>query len=200
MRTKIKRKYKLKNKPKRKYKKINGKGIYDKTVNFFLGSRGNKLYNNERHSILYDANDKKYKPSFFMGPGTNIFARIRSGDDKKIFSKSDRSSMAHDLRYYLSDSISDIRKADKTMVNSLKKFENEKTDSKWNTRLGRWGIQGKMFLEDKLPMFFKPSTFTSFGDYKKDNIENQNLARQKLSELEQEGYGKIILKKMRKKK
>ena len=179
-------------------RKVKGKGLYDKTINFFLGSRGNKLHNNERHAILYDATDKKYKPSFFMGPGTDIFTRIRNGDDKKIFSKSDKSSMAHDLRYYLSNSHNDIRNADIKMVNSLKNFEKDKTDSKWNTRLGRWGIQGKMILEDKLPMFFKPESFTTFGDYKKDNIENQNLARQKISELEKEGYGKRKRKTKRK--
>jgi hypothetical protein len=190
----------LKNKKLIIKRKVKGKGLYDKTVNFFLGNRGNKLYNNERHAILYDATDKKYKPSFFMGPNTNIFTRIRNGDDKKIFSKSDRSSMAHDLRYYLSNSISDIRKADETMVNSLKNFEKDKIDSKWNTRLGRWGIQGKMLLEDKLPMFFKPESFTSFGDYKNDNIDNQNLAKQKLSELEKEGYGKRKKKRKTKRK
>lgn len=194
----MKTKIKTKRKYKRKSKKINGKGIYDKAVNFFLGNRGNKLYSGERHSILYNENTKKYQPAYFMGPGTNIFERLKNGDDKKIFSKADKTSLAHDLRYYLSNSHQDIRNADMKMVDKLKKLENNKEDSKWNTRIGRYGIQGKMLLEDKLKVPKK--FFTTFGDYKNDKMENQNLAKNKLQELEQEGYGKLIIKRMRKKK
>lgn len=41
--------------------------MYDKLINYFLGSRGNKLYDGERHSILYNNQTKKYQPAYFMG-------------------------------------------------------------------------------------------------------------------------------------
>lgn len=201
MKTKIKRKYKLKHKPKRKYKKINGKGIYDKVVNFFLGNRGNKLYSGERHSILYNENTKKYQPAYFMGPGTSIFERLKNGDDKKIFSKADKTSLAHDLRYYLSNDGNqgnqDVRKADLKMISKLEDLKKNKLDSNWNINQGLYGIKAKVWAEDKLKIPKKK--FTTFGDWKNDTQENQDIARNKLKELEQEGYGKLIIKRMRKK-
>lgn len=176
---------------------LKGKGIYDKTVNFFLGNRGNKLYDGEKHSVLYNNTTKKYQPAFFMGPGTNMIQRLKNNDDKKIFSKADKTSLAHDLRYYLSNELNDIRKADVKMVEKLKNIEKNKEDSKWNTLQGRLGIQSKMFLEDKLKV--PKSFFTTFGDYKNDSIENQTIAQQKLNELEQEGYGIHRAKKYKKK-
>ena len=188
---------KLKKKIKNNFNK-KGKGIYDKTVNYFLGNRGNKLYNGEKHAILYNNLTKEYQPAYFMGPGTNMIERLKNNDDKKIFSKSDKTSLAHDLRYYLSNSLDDIRLADIKMVNKLKNIELNNEDSKWNTLQGKLGIQTKMLLEDKLKIPKK--WFTSFGDYKSDIIDNQILSQNKLNELELEGYGfKKYHKKYKKK-
>jgi hypothetical protein len=179
-----------------KYKKY-GKGVYDKVSNFFLGSRGNKLYYGEKHAILKNEQGKLI-PAYFMGPGTKLHERLKNNDDKKIFSKSDKTSLAHDLRYYLSNENQDIRNADLKMISKLEDLKKNKLDSNWNINQGLYGIKAKVWAEDKLKI--PKEKFTTFGDWKNDTQENQDIARNKLKELEQEGYGHPSLAKLYKTK
>ena len=68
-------------------KKYNGKGIYDKTVNFLTGS---KLKDGEKHTIIYDPVKKKYTAANYIGPGTNLITRLINKDEPIV--KTDRVS------------------------------------------------------------------------------------------------------------
>ena len=56
-----------------------------------------------------------------------------------------------------------------------------------NNLIGAAGIKAKQILGDI--GLADTKTFTTFGDYDKASQEDQKLARERLAELEKEGYG-----------
>jgi hypothetical protein len=159
---------------------ISGGGWYDKTVNYLLPNAKNKLRNNERHAILFTKNG--FEPASFMGPGTDVIGKIR--DNVQPLNKSDRVSMAHDLRYSLSSNADGVRAADLKMVKKLNEIQKNKGDYKFNILMGKLPIQAKMKMED-LGIVGKQA-FASYGGLEADDIP---IAKAKLKELEKEGYG-----------
>lgn len=147
----------------------------------------------ENHAYLYTGSTKSnilgLERASFMGPGTNLTKRLKQNSQPKTYS--DKVSQAHDIRYGLSENISDIRIADNKMLKSLKKASKEKLDYKFNIIQGNVGINTKIFLEDKLGV--KPEFFTDFGinNLTKEEID---LYSNKLKILQQEGFGVIRMK------
>lgn len=165
----------------RQQSSILGRGWYDRTVNTLLPNSKNKLRDGERHSIMWTKNG--FEPASFMGPGTDIIGKIRDG--VKPLNQSDRVSMAHDLRYSLASNAEGVRKADLKMVKKLNSIQKNKGDYRFNILMGKIPIQAKMKLED-LGVVGR-QTFASYGGLKDDEIP---IAKAKLNELEQKGYGK----------
>ena len=160
---------------------ISGGGLYDRTINYLLPNAKNKLRDGERHSLMWTENG--FEPASFMGPGTDIIGKIKDGI--KPLNESDKVSMAHDLRYSLSSNAEGVRKADLKMVKKLNELYKNKSDYKVNILMGKLPIQAKMKLED-LGIVGR-QTFASYGGLKDDEI---SIAKAKLKELKQEGYGK----------
>jgi hypothetical protein len=129
-----------------------------------------------------------------MGPGTQIEARVARADPPRTLS--DKVAQAHDIRYAAAETVQDIRKADRKMVNTLKRIRKQKGDSSFNTLQGMKLIQAKMKLEDAGVM-----NKGSFGNLDKPNRDPPSARlTNKLDELEQEGFGSIesLKKKMMK--
>lgn len=139
----------------------------------------------ENHAYLYTGKGiLGLEKASYMGPSTLLTKRLKMNSQPKTYS--DKVSQAHDIRYGLSENISDIRKADKKFLQSLKKASKEKLDYKFNIIQGTVGINTKVFLEDKLGV--KPEFFTDFG-IDKLTTEEISLYSNKLKTLEQEGFG-----------
>lgn len=189
---------KLRDKKNRQKTPVAGKGAYDKTLNFLFGAtntrgtkRKNALRDGEKHAILQT--DKGWEPARFMGPGTKVFDRVKElkAQNKPVrgLTTADTSSLLHDIQYALARTPADIRKADKRMVQKLDEQYQSGRDTWWNTRLGKWGIQGKMLLEDW--GLAGPTTFTTFGSANEPNADPEE--RQTLESVQDElikaGYG-----------
>ena len=148
----------------------------------------------ENHAFLYtgtnNSNILGLERASFMGPGTNLTKRLKQNSKPKSYS--DTVSQAHDIRYGLSSNKNDIRDADNKFLQSLEKAKNDGLDYKFNIYQGDIGIKSKIFLEDFLKI--KPETFTDFG-IEKLSVEEINLYRNKLKELEQKGFGRYNIKK-----
>jgi len=182
-----------------KSKKLKGKGIYNKTVNYFTGSN---LKDGEMHAVIYDPKAKKYTTANYTGPGTKLLERLKAGDQPKV--KSDKVSQAHDIRYTLSKDIEGIKSADSKMVNKLKELQKNKEDSNFNIRPAKWGIQANQVLGKILPDKYYDKFINYLTNYKKANEElskdDKSLLESKLKELESEGYGFNKPKKARKRR
>lgn len=169
--------------PKRKTKRVKkptkGTGLYDTVVNKLTGS---KLRDGEKHAILYTKDG--FKAASFMGPRTSIVERLKK--NVKPITKSDKTAMAHDIRYTLAKNTDDVRDADIKMINKLSKIADEGSDYKFNIYMGKLPIQAKMKLEDwgLLPK----TAFTKAQGLK--NEADRPILEENLKRLEQEGYGK----------
>jgi hypothetical protein len=168
------------NKRKKIKPSISGEGWYDRTVNYLLPNAKNKLRDGERHAVLYTKDG--FQPASYMGPNTDLMGKIR--DNVQPLNKSDRVSMAHDLRYSLSSNAEGVRAADIKMVKKLNEIQKNKGDYKFNILTGKLPIQLKMKMED-LGIVGKQA-FASYGGLKDNEIP---IAKAKLAELEKEGYG-----------
>jgi hypothetical protein len=107
----------------------------------------------EKHAILQT--DYGLTKGSWIGPGTNIDARLARGDQG--ITPVDQASKRHDLRYSLAKDVSDIRKADVAMLREVA----ASNDRPFNKALGNIGIGGKIALESG--GFAKPEDFTTFG-------------------------------------
>ena len=179
------------------------KGVYQKgkmglrsIMNNYTGDLGTAIRNSlpdsdntarpgfsgEKHAILKLQNGKMGVANY-MGPGTNVMARLKRGDPGRT--ETDRASMAHDIRYGLAQNIEDIRNADKIMMTAVDRASKNKTDAPMNIAQARL-IKAKMGLEDV--GLLKRDAFGG-----KDNIvsaEDKVYLTGKLKGLEQQGYGK----------
>jgi hypothetical protein len=136
----------------------------------------------ERHAILKLKNGLTGIANF-MGPGTRIEERIARGDPPRTLS--DKTAQAHDLRYFKAKTTDDIRVADKTMIEALKRIKASNGDSRFNIAQGQKLIQLKMKLEDN-GIFNKGS----FGELNKAMNRLMTPAmNEKLNELKQQGFG-----------
>ncbi len=158
-----------------------GAGLWDKIANWTTGSN---MRSGERHVLLYTP--EGFKSSSYMGPSTHLHDRVKEGVEP--ITSSDRTAFAHDLRYHFANSHDDIRAADKKMVSKLDEIQKNKGDYLFNIYQGKLGIKAKMALENA--GIAKPENFTTFGEWKEDSPEDQKMLRDKLNQLEQEGYGR----------
>lgn len=143
------------------------------------------IFPGENHAIVRLPNDK-YGRANYTGPGTRVIERLRrskGGDPPRVLS--DKVSQAHDIRYTLADSVHNVREADLKMISSLRKLEQEGSDRSVNIVPAMIGIRGKVALEDF--GLLSRDAFVSVDE--KPSPEDEKLLRDKLWELEQEGFG-----------
>ena len=112
----------------------------------------------EMHAILRLPNGRPGVANW-MGPGTNVEARLQRGDPPRT--ESDRVARTHDIRYALANNNADVRVADQKMVQALKRVAASKGDSRVNIEMGLRPIQAKMLLERS--GVAKPEQFASTG-------------------------------------
>tara|TARA_R110000851_G_scaffold16414_2_gene53518 strand:+ start:451 stop:1041 length:591 start_codon:yes stop_codon:yes gene_type:complete len=140
------------------------------------------LFDGERHAPIYTKDG--FKRATYEGPGTQIIKRLLSTDPDihEPISMTDKTSMAHDIRYSLGKSKQDIRKADEKMIDVI----NQKKDEDYwiNRKVASIPIKAKMKMEN---MGLDTSKIASFGAYEG---EHKPLLENTLEKLEQEGYGK----------
>jgi hypothetical protein len=141
-------------------------------------STARPLYPGEVHTLLKLPNGKMGR-SNMMGPGTHIIDRIKRGDPPRTLS--DKESFAHDLRYGFAKNAGDVRVADNKMISKMKQIRADKSDSPFNTTQGLRLIQAKKEIEN---LTGKP--LVSFGGIPP---ADRKLAKDKLNELKQEGFG-----------
>lgn len=164
------------------------------------------MFAGEKHAILELANGKNGVANF-MGPGTQVIKRLQRGDPPRT--EADAVAKRHDIDYSLAaglstveDQLNAVRNADKRMVNSLQKIENNKGDKSRNILLGKNLIQSKMLGED-LNLISKKEFA---GPLQKLSDEEKDILLTNQAEMAQSGYGKMLpgqalknklLKKMR---
>ena len=165
----------------------------------YFGSTGTKIRNlipasdetaanqfpGERHQVLRLSNGKLGTANW-SGPGTQVVKRLKRGDKPRTLT--DKAAMAHDLRYTLADDDNELRVADQKMINKLKQLQETKADSNFNIRPARYIMQGKVTGENL--GIFKKDTFVDTSA-KLDDADRK-IVQEKLTELEQEGYGHAL--------
>lgn len=156
-----------------------GEGLYDKIANSVFGAR---LFDGEIHAPIYTKDGWKF--GSYIGPGTEIMDRIRKG--VKPVSKSDKVAQAHDLRYLAAKTPADVRAADLRMIEKLNSLQAEGKEYKFNVLMGKLPIKLKMWAEDE--GIIKKGSFADFKGFA--NADDEAVARKKLKELDQKGYGK----------
>lgn len=158
-----------------------GSGLYDRTANLLTGS-------NLRHNEIHAPQLTKRGITFgnFIGPNTDIVGRIKDGTEP--VSEADTISQTHDIRYSLAESNADIRDADKKMLKRIKHAKKNKLDFKTNLKIAEKPIQAKIIAEDL--RLIKKGSFGDVGSKEKLDPEDVELLKNKLSKLEQKGYGK----------
>lgn len=138
-------------------------------------------YPGEKHMPLM-VKDGIMKLANFVGPGTKIFKRLREGS--KPLNETDKTAMAHDIRYTLARSKADGRDADKKFVNKLNEVVRNGKDFKINADTARKIIASKMAAEDL--GFLNPEKF--YDTNGKLSKADEKLLRTKLASLERQGY------------
>ena len=146
---------------------------------------GRPAFEGENHAILKLPNGR-FGTSNFLGPGTHVVERIRRGDPPRT--ETDRVAQGHDLRYSLAHDVNDVRRADNKMISKVAEIAKKKTDNLWNINQARL-ISAKVVAEDI--GFLKRDAFS--GNLKKTrNASDTALLKNKLAQIEQEGYGKLL--------
>jgi hypothetical protein len=161
-----------------------GSGIIDKIANTLLSTKENKLMDGEKHQMI-KMPDGRIVPAMYSGAGTKLEIRIRRGD--KPLSYVDKTAQAHDLRYQLAKNEGDIKTADADMIKNLNEAKAKNLDNLFNIRQAEL-IKAKYLLQDKFGL--PTSWFTSFG---LESIQDPTIIpimKNKLHELEQQGFGK----------
>ena len=147
----------------------------------------------EKHAILQLKNGKNGVANY-MGPGTNVVARVRRGDMGRT--PADQVAKRHDIDYALAQGqptrakqLGAVREADNRMIRSLKGIQAGKHggDANRNIQMGMRLIQAKTLGED-LGVLDK-SKFA--GDLHKINDKDKVLLMSNRARLTQEGYGML---------
>lgn len=169
----------------------------DKIVDAYSGEIGTAIKNalpdsddtarpsfaGEKHGILTLKNGK-YGTANYMGPGTNLIARLKRGDPPRT--EVDKAAMAHDIRYSLAKNTDDIRKADNIMMNTVDRISRNRGDDPKNIAQARL-IKLKTIGEDL--GVIRRDAFS--GDLANNKIDDQDriLMMSKIAGLAHEGYG-----------
>lgn len=164
----------------RKKDKQSGKGIYDWTANKLFNA---KLRVGEIHPPLYTPQGFKF--GSYIGPNTKIYDRLREGVEP--VSMVDKVAQAHDIRYGQAKNSDHVRDADLKMIAKLDELWRTKGDYKFNILTGSLPIKLKMWAEDH--GILNKGSFASVGKNKL-SVEDDRIAKSKLSDLEQQGFGK----------
>ena len=151
-------------------------------MNLFSGIQ---KFDGEKHSLLYTKDGIKI--ANYMGPGTNLVARLNDYTNSRPLTFSDKVSMAHDIRYSTATTKEQIREADNKMIETIDKGINGKKDYMINLQLAKKGIQSKKLVEDVISN--KGSLFGGIGKDKGYSKNDLNLMKGHLNVLEQQGYG-----------
>jgi len=159
------------------FKKIGDATVVDKSIN--------DLYPGEYHGVIKLPNGA-YTWSEYMGPGSRIDLRIPAGD--RGLTPIDKESMAHDIRYSLSDSPEAIREADNIFNSVIDRLRKEGKEDEFNLKQAEL-IKVKVFLEGNeiLRKFIR-----KFNTRKTDQVDTPELTKMyesELKKLEQAGYG-----------
>lgn len=165
--------------------KRQGKGIWDKTLNFLFGKnvpKEERLRDKERHIMIKTKNG--WRTSNYIGPDTDLLGRLRQGI--KPATPSDKVAMRHDIDYSLSRNNNDVKTADLRMINKLNDIQKNKQDYLWNIQVAKKGIQTKRFLEDKLGFPSKWFAESGRDKYSDDDIK---LLEENQKQLILDGYG-----------
>lgn len=136
-------------------------------------------FRGEKHAPLRTT--KGFKRGNYLGPGTVLESRLRRGDQPINFS--DRIAKAHDIRYGLAKNVSDVRKADRKMISTLSRGQDEALDYPINLLIGKKGIQAKVGLEN---LGVSRTGFATFGSVRPGN---RALYKRELATLEKQGFG-----------
>ena len=158
-----------------------GRGLNEKAKANARPKNARKGFKGEKHAPLRTG--KGLKRANYMGPGTNLVARLRRGDQPVTWI--DGVSKVHDSDYFLAQNDAAIRKADRRMVARAKFGQKNKLDFPVNLLLGKSGIQGKMALEN---LGLPTTAFTSFGGTKP--AEEVALVKRERAKAVQQGFGK----------
>jgi hypothetical protein len=113
----------------------------------------------------------------FMGPGTQVKARLERGDVP--VSDMDKISLAHDLRYMLATSKADIQEADRLFLAKAR----SSTDNLYNRGLGLSAIGAKYAAEKLTGVLYPTQAELNANDV------NDSLLTSHMSSLSQDGYG-----------
>lgn len=143
----------------------------------------------EKHAVLKLPNGK-YGVANYMGPGTNVVARLKRGDPGRT--QSDMVAKRHDIDYALSKNektkdaqLQKVREADNRMIKSLQKIRENRSDSNHNIQLGMRLIQAKTIGED-LGILSKSKFAGDIGTVPKDDLV---LLEKERNKSQQSGYG-----------
>ena len=139
-------------------------------------------FSDERHTPLYTKDG--FKLAEFAGPSTHVKYRLENNIEPLNYT--DTTAQAHDLRYLLSENVDDVRYADNKMISSLEKAEKEKLDYAVNIKATKLIMKSKRGLED-YGVWDKGSYSSMDGN--KLNEDDKKLFRNKLKELEIQGFG-----------
>jgi hypothetical protein len=159
------------------------RGVTDIPYSLYKAIRGDGLYAGEYHALLRLPNGR-YKRARFAGPGTHLVKRIV--DEDRPLSEVDKTSEAHDLRYFFATTAEQAREADIKMNAKIDEIERLGTDSMFNIAQAKL-LKGKVVLEDLGLM--KKGAFSQYDKPRDVSHDQKQLLNSKLHELEQQGYG-----------
>ena len=148
------------------------------------------IYDGEMHGIL-QLPDGTFQKAQYMGPGSRIDLRLDAGQEG--LTPIDKASLAHDLRYQLSNTDKAnrqnlIREADNIFNKKIDYLRETKGDSEFNLKQAEL-IKAKVALENIHPLV-RDSIF-NFSNRKtsiNESPEYLEKYRAKLSQLEKDGY------------
>lgn len=146
-----------------------------------------KLFESENHGVLW-VPGRGFERANYMGPGTNVFARLQRGDKGKT--PIDAISKLHDIDYTLASGTSKTeeeqtqkaREADNRMIsNGWKAYQNGQ-ENLFNLTEGAGLIKAKTWLEDwgllSKTRFLSPRSFRyKMGAIGRDATEYEILMR-----------------------
>ena len=156
--------------------------------NTFVDKSINDLYPGEYHGVIKLPNGK-YTWAQYMGPGTRIDKRIPAG--QRGLTPIDKESMAHDIRYNLSDTPEAIREADNIFNSVIDRLRKEGKESEFNLKQAEL-IKVKVFLEGNEILRKYIRKFNTRKTDIEDSKELTDMYVKELTKLQQAGYGHTV--------
>jgi len=121
----------------------------------------------------------------YAGPGTHVLKRIKLGH--KPISLLDRISQAHDVRYALSNTVEDVRQADKIFMERLEKERNNLHSTEY--KVAKAAFDTKMAAEDMNLLSSQNDVLIANAAEGYTNADREQM-RGVLDDLIQKGEGK----------